>query len=348
MFKDRATMVGAIILIGLMSSQPARAVKTEAFDTAASAAANGWSIVGSGAGGGTAGWVGTSAAGGAAAGEAQFDPNRGPEISYLDTNLGMTINGSAPWSFAGKLAWLGDGDFSDADTGIPPVVGFSSDANNFIGFILRADGHYPAWGLRYLKNGAIVYGAGGDENRLLPFGTPTTFSMGYDPNEGNFGTLRVSFGLNFFGVVPPDIVWTLTSEQRSSLEAEAYTRAGFFKPTTDVGDSGLELRFDDLTYTGLGASAGLPGDFNGNHVVDAADYIVWRNNLGAGDESSLNGNGNGLGGVDELDYSYWRAHFGDTNLGAGGIASSSVPEPTTWLLVALAGAAVCAQGRRTR
>jgi hypothetical protein len=202
--------------------------------------------------------------------------------------------------------------------------------------------------VRYVKNGTIMFVDGGDENRLLPFNTPTTFSMGYDPNEGTFGTLRVSFGLNYFGVVPPDVVWALTSEQRVSLETEAYTRAGFFKATTGLGDSGQELRFDDLTYGGVSAPAGLPGDFNGNQVVDAADYVVWRNNVGAADESSLHGNGNGLGGVDQLDYAHWKAHFGNSSLGAGGLTNSTVPEPATWLLVALAGASVYAQSRRPR
>ena len=74
---------------------------------------------------------------------------------------------------------------------------------------------------------------------------------------------------------------------------------------------------------------GLPGDFNDNDKVDAADYTVWRDNLGAPTETSLKGNGDGLNGVDSGDYTLWKNNFGDTP-GAGGV--SAVPEPTAALL----------------
>jgi autotransporter-associated beta strand protein len=92
----------------------------------------------------------------------------------------------------------------------------------------------------------------------------------------------------------------------------------------------------------------LSGDYNGDGVVDAADYTVWRDNLGAADESALNGNGNGMNGVDQGDYELWVTNFG-TTLGNGSAAvtgSQAVPEPTTILL--LFTAAVLAVGRPWR
>lgn len=348
MFNDKAIAAGVALLIGLLASQSAQADKTETFDSAESAAANGWSVSGSGAGGGTAGWIGTSAAGGAAAGEARFDPNRGPALSYLDSNLGTTIHGNAPFKFTGNVAWVGNGDFADADTGTPIVIGFSSESNDYIGFVLRADGNYPSWQVRYVNNGVNEFVGGGDENNLLPFNSPTTFAMNYDPNEGEFGTMRVSFSLNFFGQQPPEIVWALNDDQRTKFNDEAFTRAGFLKAGNAVDNSGTELRFDDLVYTGGGASANLPGDFNGDGVVDAADYTVWRDNLGASDESSLNGNGDGLAGVDQLDYAYWKSHFGNSGSGSSSLTGGSVPEPATIVSLALAGAIVFARRRRAR
>jgi hypothetical protein len=79
------------------------------------------------------------------------------------------------------------------------------------------------------------------------------------------------------------------------------------------------------------APVGLPGDFNGDHVVSAADYTVWRNNLGAAEGSLLNDNGNG-GTIDDTDYALWKMHFGESNLGAGGLAGGAVPEPGSLLL----------------
>jgi hypothetical protein len=348
MFRHRATTAGAVLLIGLIAGQLARADKTETFDSAESAAANGWSVSGSGGGGGAAGWIGTNNAGGAAPGEAQFDPSRGPFLSYQDTNLGTTINGNSPFKFQGTLKWIGNGDYADADTGTPPTIGFSDADGAFIGLVLRADGNYPSWQSRYSRAGTVVVIGGGTDTQLLPFGTATQFSMNYNPGEGEFGVMRFNFSLNYFGVVPPEVVWTLDAAQRESLNGAAFDRAGFFKLTNASDNSGMELRFDDLTYTGGGSSINLPGDFNGDTVVDAADYTVWRDNLGASDESSLNGNGDGLGGVDALDYAYWKSNFGNSGSGAGAFAGGAVPEPATWLLLVLAGAAVGMRRRHSR
>jgi hypothetical protein len=86
-------------------------------------------------------------------------------------------------------------------------------------------------------------------------------------------------------------------------------------------------------------SESLAGDFNGSTKVDAADYTVWRDHLGAADESSINNNGDHLNGVDAADYVIWKNGFGDM-AGAGGVAGGSVPEPASWfglLMGAVAG-----------
>ena len=62
----------------------------------------------------------------------------------------------------------------------------------------------------------------------------------------------------------------------------------------------------------------LPGDFNGDHIVNAADYTVWRN---------------GLGSIYTLEqYDEWKSNFGATQPGSGSAAAASVPEPATLLL----------------
>ncbi len=65
---------------------------------------------------------------------------------------------------------------------------------------------------------------------------------------------------------------------------------------------------------------GLAGDYNHNGIVDAADYVVWRNGLGTT--------------YTQNDYNVWRANFGQTaGSGAGAIANAAVPEPTTLALL---------------
>jgi hypothetical protein len=78
----------------------------------------------------------------------------------------------------------------------------------------------------------------------------------------------------------------------------------------------------------------LGGDFNGDGLVDAADYTVWRDNLGAPDELGLAaGSGNGVGGVDNDDYLLWRSNFGATS-GSLLEAPATVPEPTSAISLA--------------
>ncbi len=83
------------------------------------------------------------------------------------------------------------------------------------------------------------------------------------------------------------------------------------------------------------APNGLPGDFNGDEIVNLADYTVWRDNLGG--TFDLNGNGNESGGsagvVDAADYDLWKASFGNTASGSLSALRAAVPEPTSVLLL---------------
>ncbi len=55
----------------------------------------------------------------------------------------------------------------------------------------------------------------------------------------------------------------------------------------------------------------IPGDFDGDGVVGAGDYTVWRDNIGQSGEG-LNADGNNDGTVDADDYALWRENFGST------------------------------------
>jgi T5SS/PEP-CTERM-associated repeat protein len=68
----------------------------------------------------------------------------------------------------------------------------------------------------------------------------------------------------------------------------------------------------------------IPGDFNANGVVDAADYVVWRKS-GASPEA----------------YDEWRANFGSIAGAAASLMDASVPEPQGMTLFAIS---LCAMG----
>lgn len=102
--------------------------------------------------------------------------------------------------------------------------------------------------------------------------------------------------------------------------------------------SGAQFTSDLLAGTGLlqvttFVPPPLSGDYNEDGVVDAADYVVWRDNLGS--ETALPNDD--TVGVGPDDYDRWKAHFGETNLGGtGSAASSGVPEPHSVCLFAIA------------
>ncbi len=83
----------------------------------------------------------------------------------------------------------------------------------------------------------------------------------------------------------------------------------------------------------------LTGDYNGNGVVDAADYTVWRDSL---DQmgSGLAADGDGDGAIDADDYGVWASHFGEAAGSGGGAAlfsagplSPAVPEPASLVIL---------------
>ena len=92
------------------------------------------------------------------------------------------------------------------------------------------------------------------------------------------------------------------------------------------------------------ATPTLDGDFNDDGIVNAADYTVWRNNLGS---TKLLPNDPSPGMVTQDDYETWKANFGETaSSGSGASANAAVPEPATSLLLILAAAGWRSRRRR--
>jgi hypothetical protein len=56
----------------------------------------------------------------------------------------------------------------------------------------------------------------------------------------------------------------------------------------------------------------LPGDYNENHFVDTADYIVWRKTLNTSVPQYSGADGSGNGFVDAADLTLWRQNFGNS------------------------------------
>jgi len=193
--------------------------------------------------------------------------------------------------------------------------------------------------------GGDVTNSGGT---TAPGNSPGTLTVDGNYNQGSGGTLAIQIG----GIQPGvehDVLNVLgDASLAGTLDVsliDGFTPSGgnTFKVLTAAGeltDAGLTLGGSaaasftmsvDTTNDWImlmTAGAGLVGDFNGNGTVDAADYTIFRDNLG-GDSAVLGGNGSGEATVVVADYDLWKQNFGSSGTGS----SAAVPEPTAVLLV---------------
>jgi hypothetical protein len=87
---------------------------------------------------------------------------------------------------------------------------------------------------------------------------------------------------------------------------------------------------------------GVPGDYNENGVVDAADYVLWRKN----NNTAVTLPNDATPGTSPADYDVWRAHFGQAaGSGTGASATTAIPEPATFVLLLLGVLALLARRR---
>jgi hypothetical protein len=120
---------------------------------------------------------------------------------------------------------------------------------------------------------------------------------------------------------------------------QSFDRLRFFAGDADAsGPAELlvdEIRFGE-TFADVApfipAVGGVAGDYNGNDVVDAADYTFWRDRLGQLITLPNSDPGDVDGVVTTAEYDFWKSRFGAT-MGAASLSAGSVPEPGSIVLV---------------
>ena len=93
------------------------------------------------------------------------------------------------------------------------------------------------------------------------------------------------------------------------------------------------------------APEGLAGDYNEDGMVDLADYVVWRNNLGAVAGTLPNDVDGGV--IGSAQYLTWKSNFGASS-SSSSVGASHVPEPGSLVLLSIFVAAVGMGVRRKR
>lgn len=117
--------------------------------------------------------------------------------------------------------------------------------------------------------------------------------------------------------------------------------AGHFDRNTFFNQNGAGTninRFDNRQYAlnlfgwMVGAFDPIPGDYDGNGVVEAADRAVWADAYGTTGVSAADGNGDGR--VDAADYTVWRDHLGASRPDLNLVATTTATTTATTIATA--------------
>lgn len=172
-------------------------------------------------------------------------------------------------------------------------------------------------------------------------GTMTIANPELDDNADLYLMTGTTFGLNFANPGDQDTIRSLYIDN-------------VLQPTGTWGAIGSGAAHTSSLLSGIGwlnvlsnVPPPLPGDFNSDGKVDAADYNVWRKNQVANVALP-----NDTGLTTQADrFNLWRANFGNSiPAGSGsGLSASGVPEPTAIVLAGFAiGGFVSIMRRRDR
>lgn len=175
----------------------------------------------------------------------------------------------------------------------------------------------------------VGYTANMDFDSITPSGDTTAFTTNLAASAGS---------LVLAGGASQAFTAALTAATVGSFSAT------YVLNFSDENIAGALNKSITLTLTGVTELALLAGDYNGDFIVDAADYSVWRRTMGQSvtPYSSADGDGNGM--IDNADYDVWRGNFGATAAGsAAAVIQAAVPEPATLAFIALAALVTLAQ-----
>jgi hypothetical protein len=157
--------------------------------------------------------------------------------------------------------------------------------------------------------------------------------------------MTLSTGVN--DAIGNNATLSLSNNAVLNLGAGVNERVGFlsldtaFQPNTTYGSSlsnavvKLDMYFSGTGILTVGPSI-LAGDYNSDGVVNAADYVIWRKNVGQPSQTLPNDTTGVL--IGDAQFNLWRSNFGSTTAvpGSGSISNgSTVPESSSICLLLL-------------
>jgi hypothetical protein len=167
-------------------------------------------------------------------------------------------------------------------------------------------------------------------NANLSFGPNGNLGLSSTNALNVFGTANLAGGTLGFapGFTPP------LNQPFTALTALGGLQGTLAAAPGQVIGSGFTLKSIQYAANSVVVEFAIPGDFNGDGHVDAADYVVWRKTGGT-----------------VADYNVWRSNFGNaigSGAGAGVNSAGAVPEPGLWVLAMIGAILAATSGRRNR
>ncbi len=271
----------------------------------------------------------------------QLDEVRGVQYFFGDAN--EKLNGGLGNGTAARATSLGTipsgGTKSIGTSAEVPTQAISSTATDFVSISNLSDVDYYSFSVA----GPSLFNA-----TLTPRGG--VFTQGA-ADEGQFPTTfdanaRSNLALSIFSTNGTTILSTANANPAGAIESIAnllLPAAGtYFARVTGADDT---IQLYELALSAVSMSM-LPGDYNKDGVVDAADYAVWRNTQGQSVATGSGADGNLDGHITSADFNVWRSHFGQTSGAGAGLAGAAVPEPATCSLLLLGACGLALVNRR--
>jgi hypothetical protein len=248
-------------------------------------------------------------------GAAGFSANHDLSFDLLPmTNTDLSSN---LFYWDGSDANGGEVDISDVNFVVPTAgVSWTQFDDNFSPYTVNATNQLVPGGL-IDRTSTDIWADGIDSGTFH-----SHLAMLVNDSDGNSST------------TPPAGIY-LISWQARSMGFEASDPFFFVMRSPTISDAVRDVAVDwvEDNIEMLVSPIGLPGDYNDDGSVDAADYVVWRNSFGQ-TGPDLVADGDASGTVDTRDYELWRANFGQpagigATVGSAVPLSAAVPEPST-------------------
>jgi hypothetical protein len=157
-----------------------------------------------------------------------------------------------------------------------------------------------------------------------------------------------TYDLSVTPLANPANKYTHSGSLRNPGEPLDWIEFTFFNVVTDTGTpptTATDFYIRSMEITGP-APPGVPGDYNNNGAVDAADYVVFRDRVGTSFSLPNELPGVTPGQVTQEDYDAWRARFGTVSQPGSLIANT--PEPATFVFVVAAAIGLAGLRKPTR